>query len=150
MLAKGIAVEASGFSRNPTVSINALPQSSKGGDMKNKRKSLRLPGKKKCQSILKEKFSELDTQPDEVESIASILRTAKYKGHSIKIKTSYEITIDGRPYKGSLMVGDDGHLHCHSIPYETYGSAIDFVKNLIDIYPSSFPSNTANGGCDNE
>ena len=69
-------------------------------------------------------------------------RTTHHDGHEIEIKTTYHIKIDGKPYRGHLSVNDDGHLHCHAIPYETYGSALDFVRNLIDIYPDTFATKT--------
>ena len=57
-----------------------------------------------------------------------------YRGHSIEIKTTYEITIDRKPYRGHLEVGNDGRLYCHATPYESYESAVDMIKRVIDLY----------------
>ena len=121
-------------------------------------KSLELPDSKKCMTAMKQAFdkpyapshipeqtSKKYTHPHR----AMGLRTAQHKGHKIEITTTYEIKIDGKPFKGHVMVDDKGHLHCHSIPYETYGSAVNFVKSVIDIYPDSFCKTTA-GGNDHE
>lgn len=97
--------------------------------MKKNRKNLDLPDMDSCKAILEEQFSQQQPHHDHGAHIASGTRFAEHKGHTIEIKTSYEINIDDKPFMGDQMVGDDGHLHCQSIPYETYGSAIDFVKN---------------------
>ncbi len=114
-----------------------------------KKKTIGLPDPGEINGVLKEIFDDPRTQPDFVqedsliqeESVAmdvSATRTAQYKGHDIEIKTTYEIRIDGELFPGHVMVDDEGHLHCHSIPYATYGSAVDFVKSLIDIYPDTY------------
>src|SRR5437879_12163220 len=46
----------------------------------------------------------------------SSLREADYKGHHITIKTSYDIKIDGKPFKGVLGVSNAGTDHYHGIP----------------------------------
>ncbi len=74
------------------------------------------------------------------------LRSTEHAGHKIEIRTTYEITIDGKPYKGHVSVNDDGHLHCHAIPYETYGSAVEFIRTLIDLYPDTFKPVPCEGG----
>lgn len=76
------------------------------------------------------------------------IRTAEYDGRQIFIKTTYEIEVDGVPFQGHANVDDEGRIHCHAIPYETYSSAIDFVKHLIDLYPESFPGGA--GGSEEE
>ncbi len=127
--------------------------------MKKSYKSLELPDLNECRAILKEVFADPRGQPDAVRQSskpkdmahdASAVRTAEHKGHTIEIKTTYEIKIDGKPFRGQVMVDEEGHLHCHSIPYETYGSAVDFVKSLIDIYPDSFRTDATSGGHDCE
>jgi len=127
--------------------------------MKKTYKSLGLPDLEKCGTALKKVFADPQAQPDVVQQLLetdvglsdlSTVRTAEHNGHVIEIKTSYEIKIDGKPFPGDVMVDVDGHLHCHSIPYETYGSAVDFVKSLIDIYPDSFSPNVSSGGQNHE
>lgn len=65
-------------------------------------------------------------------------REARYKGHTIQIRTTYEIKIDGKEYNGHIRVDDQGHVHSHSIPYMNYGSTMEFVKCLIDLHPDTF------------
>lgn len=114
-----------------------------------KYKTLGLPDRKECGAILTRVMTDPEAQPDFAKQspgdhahsrAASAVRRAQHNGHSIEIKTTYEITIDGKPFQGHVMVDPDGHLHCHAIPYETYGSAVEFVKSVIDIYPDAFPA----------
>ena len=63
------------------------------------------------------------------------VRKSVHRGHVIEIKTMYEITIDGKPYRGHLEVGNDGRLYCHATPYHKYESAVDMMKRVIDLYP---------------
>ena len=118
--------------------------------MKKSYKSLGLPDLKECATTLKDVFADPQFPPDAESRDTSAIRTAEHRGHAIEITTTYEIKIDSKPFRGHVRVDDDGHLHCHSIPYETYGSAVDFVKSVIDIYPDSFPANAASGGHDHE
>ncbi len=67
------------------------------------------------------------------------VRAVEHRGRKIVIRTTYEIEIDGRPYQGHAQVDEDGRIHCHAIPYDTFPSAVDFVKQLIELYPESFP-----------
>ncbi len=66
------------------------------------------------------------------------IREALDAGHKNEIRTTYEIQVDGEPFRGHAAVNDEGHVHCHAIPYKSFGSAIEFVKRLIDLYPESF------------
>ncbi len=122
--------------------------------MKKSYKTLELPDFEECKTSMKEVFKDPQALPHAVRKLsmadaephhASAVRTAEHEGRSIEIRTTYEILIDEKPFQGRVMVDDEGHLHCHSIPYESYGSAIDFVKRLIDTYPDSFP---ARAGCE--
>ncbi len=63
----------------------------------------------------------------------------EHKGRNIVIRTTYEIKIDGQAYQGHAKVDGHGRIHCHAIPYDTYPSAVEFVKQLVDLYPESFP-----------
>lgn len=62
------------------------------------------------------------------------VRATVHRGHAIEIKTTYEITIDKKPYRGHLEVGNDGRLYCHATPYDSYDSAVDMMKRVIDLY----------------
>ncbi len=127
------------------------------------KKTINLPDPEECQATLKKIFDDPQAQPDFVQDtpqrehshaddgVAYSVRTAEYKGHDIEVKTMYEIRIDWNPFPGHVRVDDEGNLHCHSIPYATYGSAIDFVKSIIDIYPDSYdPCRIGGGGHDHE
>lgn len=121
--------------------------------MKSKQQ-LALPDKEKCATIFKIMDEDPLAQPDipemrgykihdrEHDGTISSIRKANYKGHDIHVRTTYEIKIDGDFYRGHLHVDDEGHVHGHSIPYMTYGSTIDFVKCLIDLYPDTYSKET--------
>lgn len=76
------------------------------------------------------------------------VRTAEHKGRTIVIRTTYEIEVDGLAYHGHAQVDEDGRIHCHAIPYDTHPSAVAFVKQLIDLYPESFPGGDDSASCD--
>ncbi|MFC5662578.1 hypothetical protein ACFP3U_06225 [Kitasatospora misakiensis] len=69
----------------------------------------------------------------------SSVREAEYEGHRIRIATSYEITVDGRPLTVGLSVHDDGTLSCHGLPAYQFASAVETVQALIRKYPKHFP-----------
>jgi hypothetical protein len=66
------------------------------------------------------------------------LRQADYKGHHIVIRTTYDIRVDGVPLTGHLGVTDDGRVHYHAVPNVSFASAIDTVKEIIDVFPDDF------------
>ena len=66
------------------------------------------------------------------------IREAEYKGHKIIIRTTYEITVDGQPVTGHINVSNDGDVQYHAIPNFSFGSAVDLVRKLIDVFPTSF------------
>ena len=66
------------------------------------------------------------------------VREADYNGHHIVIRTTYQITVDGNPVTGHMGVGNDGRVHYHPVPDMSFASAIDLVKQLIDIFPDDF------------
>ena len=66
------------------------------------------------------------------------IREAEYKGHKIIIRTTYEITVDGQPVTGHINVSNDGDVQYHAIPNFSFGSAVDLVRKLIDVFPASF------------
>ena len=88
-------------------------------------------------------FNKLITQPAPVDPVQPVEtlsshRTVDYKGHSCEITTQYTIKIDGKLFTGQLKVNDEGQLYCNSLPYADYGSVVEFIKSLIDIYPEAF------------
>lgn len=66
------------------------------------------------------------------------VRQADYKGHRIVVKTTYQVTIDGRPFKGELSVTNAGSVHYHGMPNVSFASAVDLIKCAIDVFPDEF------------
>ncbi len=66
------------------------------------------------------------------------IREADYQGHHIVVRTHYEIEVDGRAVTGHMGVTNDGHVHYHPVPNMSFASAIDLVKQLIDVFPDDF------------
>lgn len=63
------------------------------------------------------------------------VRELTYKGHHIRIVTTYRIEVDGAPITGHLQVTHEGTLHYHAIPNQEFDSAVDMVKRIIDLSP---------------
>jgi hypothetical protein len=59
-------------------------------------------------------------------------RKTEYRGKSIKIETTYKITIDGEPFISHTTVMDDGSVHCHDFPNYSFPSAVDMAKKILD------------------
>ncbi len=66
---------------------------------------------------------------------AGSVREVTYKGHEIRIVTHYEITLDGRPITGHMLVSNGGTVHYHAIPNQEFASAVDVVKRIVDLSP---------------
>jgi alpha-tubulin suppressor-like RCC1 family protein len=66
------------------------------------------------------------------------VRQAEYKGHHIVVRTRYQIEVDGQMLMGHMGVTNDGQVHYHPVPNLSFASAIDLVKQLIDIFPDDF------------
>jgi hypothetical protein len=73
------------------------------------------------------------------------VREANYRGHHIVIRTTYAIEVDGRPIEGHLGVTNDGTVHYHPVPNLAFPSAIDMVKELIDVFPDDFVPGAPSG-----
>ncbi len=67
------------------------------------------------------------------------VRSASYRGHSIRVVTSYDIEVDCLPVTGHLLVTNEGTVHYHAIPNQEFASAVDMVKRMIDLAPEQFP-----------
>jgi hypothetical protein len=74
------------------------------------------------------------------------VREVSYKGRTIRIETSYSITVDGEPVTGHVMVNNEGKVHYHAIPNQEFASAVDMVKRIIDLTPPGEPSPDPNPG----
>lgn len=71
------------------------------------------------------------------------IRTATYRRHEIVLRTSYELSIDGKPLNVHISVDDNGNVLCHAIPNYAFASGLDMARQLIDAYPDDFPRMTA-------
>jgi hypothetical protein len=71
-------------------------------------------------------------------SVADSVREADYQGHHIVVRTHYEIEVDGRAVTGHMGVTNDGQVHYHPVPNLSFASAIELVKQLIDVFPDDF------------
>jgi hypothetical protein len=69
-------------------------------------------------------------------------READYKGHHIVIRTTYQIEVDGKSVTGHMGVTNDGRVHYHPIPNISFASALDMVRELIDVFPDDFADTT--------
>jgi|SRR6266487_785868 len=76
---------------------------------------------------------------------ASSVRTSEYKGHHIVIKTTYQVTIDGKRFMGQLGVTNSGEVHYHGVPNAGFASALDLVKAVIDTFPDEFAPGSSHG-----
>jgi hypothetical protein len=74
------------------------------------------------------------------------VRQDTYKGHSIVVRTTYHLEVDGQPLEGHMGVTNDGQVHYHAIPNLGFASAIDVVKQIIDTFPEDFPPPSADAG----
>jgi len=74
------------------------------------------------------------------------VREATYKGHQIRIVTSYRIEVDGSPITGHVLVTNAGTLHYHAIPNQDFASAVDMVMRIIDLSPEGFRPVTGGHG----
>lgn len=69
---------------------------------------------------------------------ATSIREAEYKGHHIVIRTTYDIRVDRKRVMGHFSVGNNGQVHYHPIPNMRFPSAVDMVKQLIDVFPDEY------------
>jgi len=78
------------------------------------------------------------------------VREADHNGHHIKITTTYKVEVDGRPQMSHFDVSNAGQVHYHGIPNVQFDSAIDLVKNLIELYPEDFAPGPVKSSGDSE
>lgn len=69
---------------------------------------------------------------------ATSVREFTHGGHVIKIITTYQVEVDGRPIRPHLSVDEDGRVFTHATPFVTYDSAVDLMKAVIDAFPDAF------------
>jgi hypothetical protein len=68
----------------------------------------------------------------------SSLRRATYRGHEINVRTTYEITVDGRDFTAHITVDNSGRVHYHGLPTRDFSSVIGLVQRAIDMFPEDF------------
>ena len=73
-------------------------------------------------------------------------REFEHKGHTIVIEAEYRITVDGVERNAMITVGPDGKATTHAIPYKVYGSLVDLMKDLVDLYPDDFAESDPDAG----
>jgi hypothetical protein len=74
------------------------------------------------------------------------IREAEYRGHRIEVRTSYAITVDGRPFDIHVIVDNEGRVYYHGMPTRDFPSVIDLVKRAIVQFPEDFPPETEPDG----
>lgn len=68
------------------------------------------------------------------------VRTATYRGHEIRVETTYRATIDGEPLDGGLDVLNNGAVHYHGLPQYAVASALDVLRLVIDHFGTEPPA----------
>jgi hypothetical protein len=74
------------------------------------------------------------------------VREAEYQGHRIEVRTSYAITVDGRPFDIHIVVDNDGRVFYHGLPTRDFPSVIALVEKAIDQFPDDFEPGADPGG----
>ena len=67
-----------------------------------------------------------------------VVREDDYKGHHIVVRTTYNITVDGKEVTGHLMLTNEGQVQYHGLPNYSFDSAVELVRALIDNFPEDF------------
>lgn len=73
------------------------------------------------------------------------VESEEYNGHTIVIRTTYHIEVDGTPLMGHLSVDSDGHVESHALPNYEFTTPMNFVKKLIDEFPQDFTGQSGHG-----
>jgi hypothetical protein len=64
--------------------------------------------------------------------VAAGVRRFEHRGHEVEIVTRYEVTIDGEPWNGQIVVRTDGTVTYHGLPQYAVPSAVDLLRGVID------------------
>jgi hypothetical protein len=82
------------------------------------------------------------------EALVRSVRTLESRGHTITITTAYEVRVDGRLVTLHMMVDEQGQLWSHLCPYQSFDSATELVRYLLDRLPHLFEGSepTGHGG----
>jgi hypothetical protein len=68
----------------------------------------------------------------------SSVREFAHAGHVVRIITTYRVEVDGREVQAHLSVDEDGQVFSHALPFVSYGSAVDLIKDVINAYSAEF------------
>jgi hypothetical protein len=60
------------------------------------------------------------------------VREFDYRGHTVRIVTRYEVTIDGEEWVRPMQVLLDGSVVTHDLPQYRVPSAVDLIEAVID------------------
>ena len=96
------------------------------------------PTMKSIGSYVKKHAPQVEEAQRHQHEASETVREADYEGHHIVVRTTYQIEVDGVPVTGHLGVTDDGQVHYHPIPNMSFASALDMVRQLIDVFPDDF------------
>jgi hypothetical protein len=90
-------------------------------------------------AALAARADELSTasHPHHTGALADV-REAEYRGHRIEVRTSYAITVDGRPFDIHVVVDNEGRVFYHGLPTRDFPSVIALVEKAIDQFPDDF------------
>jgi hypothetical protein len=66
------------------------------------------------------------------------VREFTYAGHVGRIITTYRIEVDGQEVHAHLSVDEDGRVFTHALPFVTYASAVELMKDVIGAYADDF------------
>ena len=83
--------------------------------------------------------------PHQTAAVADV-REAEYRGHRIEVRTSYAITVDGRPFDIHVVVDNEGRVFYHGLPTRDFPSVIALVQKAIDQFPDDFGPDGDPGG----
>jgi hypothetical protein len=71
------------------------------------------------------------------------VRSLRYKGRDIVVRTSYDITVDGVAFDPVITVDNGGRVHYHGLPSRDFPSTVELVQKAIDFFPADFPTGDA-------
>lgn len=106
------------------------------------RKASAVPASKTIADYVKKNAEKVKSAQKHQHSKTESVREADYHGHKIIVRTSYQITVDGQMLMGHMGVTNDGQVHYHPVPNISFASAVDLVKQLIEIFPDDFDGKT--------
>jgi hypothetical protein len=92
-----------------------------------------------------EQFPAYVGEPDMAGELSSV-RGFDFRGHDVRITTTYRVEIDGHPVHLHALVDDQGNLLCHTFPYRRYRSAVELVRELLERFPEFYLDQAGHGG----